>query len=110
MPNLQQISKGKGKDHMTHMRAEVQLQPIPNLAARRDGCLTTRFGRFVPQKDLAYLGGRVWEKSEPGSDSFPGPSSLQSAAMYKISIMCGDDKHRDITPGFDKIRDYTSNY
>jgi len=61
MPNLQQISKGKGKGHnMTCIcgqrgEAEVQLQPILNLSTRRGGYLAIRSGRSVTQKGLVYI-------------------------------------------------------
>ena len=35
--------------------ANVQLQPILNLGARRGGCLGKCSGRFVTRKDLVYI-------------------------------------------------------
>ena len=35
--------------------ANVQLQSILNLGARRDRCLAIRSGRFVTRKDLVYI-------------------------------------------------------
>ena len=92
-------------------KANVQFQPIPNLGARRGGCLAIRSGRFLALKDLVY----VWvngngKKSDPRWDSIPGLSSLYSATMYKISRRCSDDKQPNITAGWDKILDYTSRW
>jgi len=35
--------------------AEVQLEPILNLVARRGGCLAILSSHFVPRKDLVYI-------------------------------------------------------
>jgi len=61
VPNVVHISKGKVKGHnMTCIRgrigeAEVELQPILNLGARKGGCSAVLSCRLVPQKDLVHM-------------------------------------------------------
>jgi len=82
MPNVQQISKGKGKGRPTSCicgrrgTAAVQFQHTLNLGARKVWCSGLSSGHIVPRKDLVYilheLGGREWTNTPHQRDSIPG--------------------------------------
>ena len=88
MPNVLQISRGKGKGHnMTCIwgrigEAEVQLQNIPNLGARRGGSSAVLSALLVPRKDLVC----IWVDGSEKILLPPGfnPRTVQSIVSHYV--------------------------